>query len=390
LLSDKYVTVDNSVDAEGGTIQFGDRTMHDSHLGLHAMPIWQAYALSSNAAMAKLAYTYYNKDPQKYVNHLLQLRLGLPTGIDLKGERSPYVKNPGDKSWSKTTLPWMATGYEVMITPLHTCMLYNAVANNGKMMKPYLVSSVREYGKEIKKIKPTVLLEHIAEPSVIGQLQRCTRAVVTDGTAKSIASPFYAISGKTGTAQVADKGIAYTDGVYQGSFVGYFPSEKPKYTICVVIRTMPNSNEYYGGTIAAPVFRMVSDKIFANSIGSWEGQMDSIARSGKNKVLVNKATEKSYKVLLASIGKSEKVPPGRANSVEQLTLDSMKRLTVQSQQVYHGIVPDVTGMGLKDAVYLLENEGMQVQIQGKGKVQVQSVPAGTRIIKGQNITLQLS
>jgi len=390
LLNDKYVTVDNIVDAEGGSIHFGDRVMHDSHLGLHAMPIWKAYAASSNAAMAKLAYTYYNKDPQKYVNHLLQLRLDKLTGIDLMGERKTYVKNPDDKSWSKTTLPWMATGYEVMISPLHTCMLYNAVANGGKMMKPYLVSAVREYGKEVKKVRPTVLVEHIADPSVIAQLQRCTRAVVSEGTAKSIESPYYSISGKTGTAQVADKGISYTDGVYQGSFVGYFPSEKPKYTICVVIRTKPNSNEYYGGTIAAPVFRMVSDKIFATSIGSWEGQIDSIAKSGKNKMLANKATEKSYKVLLSAIGSKEKVPAGRANSVQQMLVDSSKRLSVQPQQVYHGIVPDVTGMGLKDAVYLLENEGMQVQIQGNGRVQLQSVPAGTKIIKGQNITLQLS
>ncbi len=390
LLSDKYVTINNVVDAEGGAIHFGDRVMHDSHLGLHEMPIWKAYALSSNAAMAKLAYTYYNKDPQKYVNHLLQLHLDKRTGIDLLGERKTYVKTPDDNSWSKTTLPWMATGYEVMITPLHTCMLYNAVANGGKMMKPYLVSSIHEYGKEIKKIQPVVLVDHIADPSVIAQLQRCTRAVVTEGTAKSIASPFYDISGKTGTAEVADKGITYADGVYQGSFVGYFPSEKPKYTICVVIRTKPHSNEYYGGTIAAPVFRMVSDKIFATTIGSWEGQIDSIAKSGKNKMLESEATVKSYKILLSAMGNKEKALVGHANAVEQLTIDSTRRISIKAEAVYHGIVPDVTGMGLKDAVYLLENEGLKVQIQGRGKVQAQSLQVGAKIIKGQHITIQLS
>ena len=391
LLNDKYVTINDNVDAEGGAVHFGDRVMHDSHMGMEIIPIWKAFAASSNAAMAKLAYTHYNKNPKQYVDHLIKLHLNERTGIDLLGERRPYVKTPDDKSWSKTTLPWMATGYEVMITPLHTCMLYNAVANGGKMMKPYLVSSIREYGKDVKKIQPTVLVDKIAEPFVIEQLKKCTQAVVSiEGTAKSIESPYYKISGKTGTAQVADKGISYTDGVYQGSFVGYFPSEKPKYTICVVIRTKAHSNEYYGGTIAAPVFRMVSDKIFATNIGSWEGQMDSISKSKDNKAIASKATVRSYKTILAAMGKSEKVPVARAGTIEQLSIDSTKKLSVLPQAVYHGIVPDVTGMGLKDAVYLLEVEGLQVKVQGKGRVQLQSITPGTRIIKGQNIILQLS
>src|SRR6185437_5048698 len=127
------------------------------HLGLHQMPIWKAYAESSNASMAKLAYEYYYKDPSKFVNHLLKLRLNLKTGIDLLGERRPLVKKPTDPSWSATTLPWMATGYEVLISPLHTCMLYNAVANGGTMMKPYLISAIREYNNDIKIYQPTVL-----------------------------------------------------------------------------------------------------------------------------------------------------------------------------------------------------------------------------------------
>src|SRR5690606_18912728 len=162
---------------------------------------------------------------------------------------------------------WMGIGYGVLISPLHTCMLYNAVANDGKMMKPYLISSIKEYGQSIETFEPEVLMT-LGDSALVTQMQACAREVVVSGTGRHIASPFYHSSGKTGTAQVADKGIKYSDGVYQGSFVGYFPSEKPKYTITVVIRTKPHSSAYYGGTVAAPVFRMIADKIFASGVGS--------------------------------------------------------------------------------------------------------------------------
>jgi cell division protein FtsI (penicillin-binding protein 3) len=390
LLNDKYINVNDIVDAEGGAIRFGNRTMRDSHLGLHSMPIWKAYAESSNAAMAKLAYEYYYKDPGKYVNHLLQLHLDLRTGIDLAGERKPFVKKPENPTWSATTLPWMATGYEVLISPLHTCMLYNAVANGGTMLRPYLISSIREYGNDVKTFQPKVVVDHIGDSNVIAQLQKCMRAVITEGTGKGIESPYYTIAGKTGTAQVADKGIKYADKVYQGSFVGFFPADDPKYTICVVLRTKAHSNSYYGATIAAPVFRMISDKIFASSMGSWSGPLDSLARISNNKMQARQATASSYDVLLNAIG--IKTPPSGipSNQFAQLTTDTNKHIGIQPKQIYKGIMPDVTGMGLKDAVYMLESEGLLVSLQGRGKVQLQSLTAGTRITKGQNVLLQLN
>lgn len=390
LLNNKCVNVNDAIDAEGGAVKFGDKVMHDSHLGLGKMPIWSAYAQSSNVAFAKLADKYFSQDPNKFINCLKDLHLDQLTGIDLSGERHPFVKKPSDRNWSRTTIPWMATGYEILISPLQTCMLYNAIANDGKMMKPYLVSGIKEYGKLVKTIHPKVLNEHVASPEAIKQIQLCTRAVVKEGTAKSIESPFYSIAGKTGTAQVADKGISYADGVYQGSFVGYFPSEKPEYTVCVVIRTKKNSDEYYGGAIAAPVFRMVSDKIFTTEIGSWEGQLDSTAKKGANKAIVAKATVFHAKNLVAGMNKGGVVASSHPGNMEQLYVDSNRKLSVKPQIVYRGIVPDVTGMGLQDAIYLLENQGMAVQIQGKGKVQKQSLTPGTKIYRGQNIILQLS
>lgn len=389
LLNDKMINVDDIVDAEGGAITFGNRVMKDSHLGLHAMPIWKAYAESSNAAMAKLANQHYGSNPGKYIAHLKQLHLDKPTGIDLLGERRTVITMPGTSSWSNTSLPWMATGYGVMISPLHTCMLYNALANNGRMMKPYLVSAIKEYGKEVKTFSPTVI-EQVADSNTVAQLRKCTRAVVTEGTGKGIESPFYTMAGKTGTAQVTDKGIRYTDGVYQGSFVGYLPFEDPKYTICVVIRTKPHSAAYYGGAIAAPVFRMVADKIFSENMGSWSAPLDSLAKSGSGRLTSAMATAGSYRTLLNAIKKPVPTVTEYLNSMMQLSVDSSKKVTVQPAKIYRNVMPDVKGMGLKDAVYMLETCGLQVQVLGKGKVQTQSILPGTRINKGQNIILQLS
>lgn len=389
LLNDKLITVDNIVDAEGGAIRFGNRVMKDSHLGLHAMPIWKAYAESSNAAMAKLAYTYYKDNPQKYVDHLLAMHLNKLTGIDLAGERKPRVKSPSDPTWSATSLPWMATGYEVLISPLHTCMVYNAVANGGNMMKPYLVSSIKDYGKEVKTFKPEVIAK-VGDSGVIAQMQKCMRAVVTEGTAKGIESPYYTMAGKTGTAQVADGEIKYADGVYQGSFVGFFPAEAPKYTICVVIRTKAHSAAYYGGAIAAPVFRMVADKIFSANMGAWAGPLDSLAKNGGGRLMSKMATARNYRTLLNAINRPAATPGDYLNAMMQLTTDSTRHLSIQAAKLYRGVMPDVKGMGLKDAVYMLETSGLQVQVLGKGKVQSQSIQPGTAIVKGQNIILQLS
>jgi cell division protein FtsI (penicillin-binding protein 3) len=269
-------------------------------------------------------------------------------------------------------------------------MLYNSIANNGKMMKPYLVSAIKDYSKEVKKIEPTVLIEHVGDSSTVAQLQKCMKAVVTEGTAKAIESPYYTMAGKTGTAQVADGAIKYADGVYQGSFVGFFPADAPKYTICVVIRTKAHSAAYYGGAIAAPVFRMVADKIFSSNMGAFAGPLDSLAKNSSGKLTSSMATARNYRVLLNGIHQPVPAPIDYMNAMMQLSTDSNKHVNIQSAKIFKNIMPDVKGMGLKDAVYMLETNGLQVQVLGKGKVQSQSIMPGTRISKGQSIILQLS
>jgi len=391
LLSDNLVDVERYVDCEGGSKQFADRVMHDSHHGLEKLPIKKAFAQSSNVGMATLAQRYYGNNPGRFIEHLKRLHLTSKTGIDLSGERRPAIITPGSKHWRATTLPWMATGYGILISPLHTCMLYNALANDGKMMKPYLISAIREYGKDVKVFEPEVLVEKIASDEAIKQLKSCVEEVVVSGTGKHIQSSFYKIAGKTGTAQVADKGIRYTDGVYQGSFVGYFPADKPRYTIAVLIRTKPRSTSYYGGTLAAPVFRMISDKIFADGMGHWDDPLDSLSKNGPPALAANlAATSSNYKKLLKSIGKTAfaeiDAPP---QAVSQLTLDSGKNAFIKPRSVYTGIVPDVKGLSVKDAVYLLEHQGLKVWVKGRGTIKGQSLAPGAKITKGQEIALLL-
>ncbi len=392
LLSDGYVNVEQMVNCENGEKQFANRIMHDSHHGLEVIPIRKAFAESSNVGMASLAQRYYGNQPEKFIAHLKRLHLTSKTGIDLSGERRPALIAPGTKYWRATTLPWMATGYGILISPLHTCMLYNGLANNGKIMKPYLISAIREYGKDERVFEPTVLVEKMASDKAIQQLKSCTEEVVISGTGKHIRSPFYNIAGKTGTAQVADKGIRYTDGVYQGSFVGYFPADRPRYTIAVVIRTRPHSTSYYGGTLAAPVFRMISDKIFASQMGHWDDPLDSISKN-RPPVLAAKlaATGESYSRVLKALNKSAFVAiDATPRAVSQLSLDSEKNAFIKPRIVYRGIVPNVRGLALKDAVYLLENEGMKVTVKGRGIVRGQSLAPGIKVTKGQEIILLLS
>jgi cell division protein FtsI (penicillin-binding protein 3) len=392
LLSDGYINVENNVHCEGGKKQFFDRVMHDSHYGLDDIPIKKAFAQSSNVGMAKLAQQYYGSKPEKFIEHLKRLRLTTKTGIDLMGERRPAIITPGSKHWRSTTLPWMATGYGILVSPLHTCMLYNALANEGKMMKPYLISAIREYGKDERVFEPEVLVEKIAPDEAIRQLRACTEEVVLTGTGRHIQSPFYKIAGKTGTAQVADKGIRYTDGVYQGSFVGYFPADKPRYTIAIVIRTKERSNSYYGGTLAAPVFRMISDKIFADGMGHWSEPLDSLSQHGKPALAANlAATSSSYRKLLKTVGKSAFAEiDASPTSISQLTLDTSKNAYIKSRGIYSGIVPDVKGLSVRDAVYLLETQGLKVWIKGRGTIKGQSLAPGTKVNKGKEIVLLLS
>jgi cell division protein FtsI (penicillin-binding protein 3) len=393
LLEDKYVDINTMVNCEGGVKNFYGLRIKDSHLGTGVISVKDAFARSSNVAFAKLADQYYHEQPSKFIDHLHKLRLDTLTGIDITASSGyPVIKKANSKSWSATTIPYMAHGYEELVTPLHMLMLYNAVANNGKMMRPYLVNEVRQYGVAVKTIKPQILVNKICSDETLIQLKECLRAVVEDahGTAHKLMDTVYGIAGKTGTAVTALNNKGYNKGnkIYQSSFIGYFPAQKPIYTIAVVIQNSNASKLIYGGTASAPVFKEISDKIY----GRYLSTVKFSAINSNDTAAYNYYGLKNE---LYAICSQMKIPFSDA------TNDGYWRtMSVQNSNAYLStfdnlklaklIVPDVKGMGLKDAVYLLENMNLKVAVMGKGKVVNQSLTAGSNFNKGQIISLLLN
>ena len=274
LLEDKLISAESIVDCEGGSKSFYGLRIKDSHLGAGNITVKEAFMRSSNVAFAKLAEQFYHDDPNKFIGHLQRFRLHKMTGIEIVASSGkPTIKTPANRSWSKTTIPYMAHGYEELVTPLHMLMLYNAVANNGKMMRPYLVNAIRDYGVDIKIIEPEILVEKICSDQTLAQAKECLKAVVDSahGTGHRILfDSAYSISGKTGTAVTALDNKGYNKGnkIYQASFIGFFPSEKPMYTMAVVIQNSRESKKIYGADVSGTVFKEISDRIYSRFIAN--------------------------------------------------------------------------------------------------------------------------
>ncbi|HEX8278664.1 MAG TPA: penicillin-binding protein 2, partial [Segetibacter sp.] len=261
LLEDKKISLNTIIDLNGGKWEIFGRTVYDTEDHGYKVTVKEAFEHSSNVGMAKLVWMYYSSDPNRFLNHIKKLKLDTLTGIDLKGEINPSVYSPESKHWSNTTLPWMAFGYNLTVSPLQMLTLYNAVANNGKMMRPYLVNEIREDGRTLQQFQPTVMVDSICSKQTLHQLQQCLEGVVLEGTAKELKSHNYSIAGKTGTALVANGNRAYADKIYQSTFAGYFPADNPQYTIIVTIRNKPHVKNFFGASVAGPVFREISDQI---------------------------------------------------------------------------------------------------------------------------------
>ncbi len=393
LMEDGYVDINSIVDCEGGTKNFYGLRIKDSHLGYGELTVKEAFARSSNVAFAKLADKYYHNQPTKFLNHLHKFRLDVSTGVDITASSGqPIIKKATSKSWAATTIPFMAHGYEELVTPLHMLMLYNAVANNGIMMKPYLVNEVQEYGITVKTIEPKVLDEKICSAKTLAQIKECLLEVVNGehGTAKKIKDSTYKIAGKTGTAVTALNNKGYNKGnkKYQASFIGYFPAEAPKYTIAVVIQNSQESKLKYGADVSGAVFKEISDRIYGRYI------------SGKSFTAPVNADTMAYscygvKKELATVFNFLQLPFSDAAQAGVFRRADIKNnfsylnTPFTSSSSSGSVTPNVVGMGLKDAVYLLENKGFKVSISGRGKVLNQSLVAGTNFKNGQNISLAL-
>ncbi len=353
LLDDHKIDTSKVYDSKGGIIDYRGNKVRDSHEGGYGkISLARGFEVSSNTIMVQAVYENYRNNPQEFVDRIDRMGLNKPLGLPFQGEGKPYIPQPSDKNWSAISLPWMAFGYGVSLTPLQTLTLYNAVANNGEMIKPQFVSEIKEWNKIIKTYNKEVINPKICSDETIKKLKVVLQNVVKKGTGSKLYSKDFSMAGKTGTAQANYGKNDGNDKHYISSFVGFFPAENPKYS-CIVVVHKPNTsgNNYYGADVAGPVFKRIAQKIFTDSPSTNE-----------------------IKNLNKKISKQE------------LAYDDYKIKSNSGIKV----IPNLKGMSGMDAVALLENLKLKVKVIGIGKVKKQSIPAGQSLDKNKTIILELS
>ena len=352
LLDDQKVDTSKVYDSRGGVVTYRGKRVVDSHEGGYGkISLGTGFEKSSNTVMVQAVYENYNSNPKQFVDRINKMGLNKPLGLPFKGEGIPRIPQPSDANWSAISLPWMAFGYGVSVTPLQTLTLYNAIANNGEMVKPLFVSEIKEWNKTIKKYDKQVINPKICSNQTTSKIKALLENVVKRGTGEKLYSKDFSMAGKTGTAQANYAVNGGTEKHYISSFVGFFPADSPKYSCIVVVHKPDTSkNSYYGADVAGPVFKRIAQKIFTDAPSTNE---------------------------IKNVNASVKVQDRAYNSYFD-----------QGQKSYT-TVPNVKGMAGMDAVALLGNLGIKVKVKGIGKVKSQSVLPGASFTKNTLIVLEL-
>ena len=397
LLEDGLVELHDSIDLEQGRTLYYDVELEDAtpHT-LNNTTVERAFAMSSNVGVSRLVYNHYGKqnNADRFVDRLQSFFLDLPTGIEISGEPEPYFKQAysQEDDWSGTTLPWMSIGYELAVTPLQMLAFYNAVANGGTYVKPHIVTEVQQYGETLKRFPVTEVKGRIASKEAISQVQRLLNAVVdsTYGTAHKHRTNKFSFAGKTGTTQLGYQRLENRTKVkgYQASFAGYFPSDNPIYS-CIVLISKPKEGGYYGSQVALPVFKEIAEKTFRTNL-----ELYPVVNENPVAVLSKTAMpdyDAGYTPDIRTVFDELDIKyHNRSDSdwgiIRAHQPDSLKLI---KRPISETRVPNVLGMGLRDALFLLENRGMRVEINGKyGRVQQQSIKPGSKA-NGQTIWIRL-
>jgi cell division protein FtsI (penicillin-binding protein 3) len=386
-MEEGYVDTSDVFDTGRGLWEYKGQKMLDSdfdHGGHGLISMKRIFELSSNIGTAKIITKFYEGREKEFIDRIYSFGLNKPLGLGFLGEAEPSIKYPTDPSWWGPSLAWIAHGYEIKIAPIQTLAFYNAVANNGVMVKPKFIEEIRENGIPVRKFQTEVLNPSICSKTTLSKAKGMLEGVCIRGTGKSLKNPYYTIAGKTGTAVIANENKGYKTGgskKYQASFVGYFPADNPKFT-CIVVIVGPKG-QFYGGSVAGPVFRGIADKVYASYL---EPAKDSIPPYAE--VPVVKPGLRSDVTLLAQ-------ELGFKTQSQNLTAERVA-VANDSMTVYingvvdaPGTVPDVVGMGAEDAVYILEKSGLRTQINGFGRVFRQSLIPGMPFTKGEIISLEL-
>jgi len=385
LLEDTDVELTDSIATGDGEYTFyRDKVRDHEEGGYGTISVRRAFEVSSNIAFAKMVNKNFGLKPDNFLKHVDQLRLSKPLGLQINGETIPKIKRPTDKDWSGITLPWMAYGYGFEISPLHTLTLYNAVANNGEMIKPIFVTAVRQADNTVKEFETEVMNSKICSNTTLKKLQGLLEAVVENGTAKNLKNAHYKIAGKTGTAQILENG-RYTR-KYITSFVGYFPANNPKYTAIVVVKN-PKGVFQYGNNVAGPVFKEIADNIYARDINLHTAMAKAEKQEEGVFPVIRAGRQEELNVLADELGIAVK---GESDEEWVKAARNGNAISWNKNAITKERVPDVTGMTFRDAIYLLESSGLRVIHEGIGRVKEQSLSPGARVSKGSRIYIKLS
>lgn len=377
-LEDEVLQPEDSVNVYNGERIYFGKAMKDSDKGAHKMLTFKSsFAKSSNVAFSSIIYDHYKSDPAKYIAHLKRLGLHKKLGLEILGEPEPFLNQPGASRWSKLTLPWLAIGYENQHTPLQLLAAYNAVINKGVFVKPYFVTRIMDAGLVIEEFKPQIG-ERVCSEETSAKLLEFTAETVLTGTARNIHSNIVSMAGKTGTAQIASKAGYQSVRQYNASFIGHFPAEDPVYSVIVLVNR-PSNGIFYASYVAAPVFKELAEKIYTMSVRA-EVDKDT---------LLFPYMVKGYGADLQTLGTfvGFSGPVISRTGVYSLSADSSKRGELV---ISIGEMPDVRGMGLRDALYLLEMQGLKVNVIGKGTIKKQSLQPGSKIREGSTVELRLA
>lgn len=389
LLEETQWPLDKSIDTGNGMVKFYNRYMRDVKKGGYGLlTLQEVFEKSSNVGLSMAIHEVFGDHPQKFIDYIESLCLHKPLGIELVGEGKPYIITPKSKMWNGITLPWLCVGYNLQITPLQMLTLYNAVANNGKMVKPMLVKNIKSASGIVKHFPTLILKEKICSDATIGKLKTMLEGTVERGTARRIKSGFYKVAGKTGTSEKLVNG-KYSDN-HLTSFVGYFPAEQPRYS-CIIVVDSPKGEEYrYGADVPAPIFKDIIDRIAGKDLEARAPINGCVSQQCNTKKLLNAGNVHELCFLYTSLH----LPlPKILNEDEWIDVQFHPTETVAqprklaSQQK----VPNVLGMKLRDALCLLEQDGFEIAIEGTihGSVSKQSLIPFSMIPADRKISITL-
>lgn len=390
-IEDGYIDIYDSIDTRNGVAKYHDHTVRDSRKGGYGkITVKQVIEYSSNVGMTSIITKFYKGKEKEFVEKLYAMHLNEKTNISLPGEPKPYIKFPGDKLWSGISLPQMSYGYEVQMTPLQVLMFYNAIANDGTMVAPRLIRAIENHGKVVERFKPVVVDKQIASSSTIKKAKIMLEGVVENGTANNLSDLNFKIAGKTGTAQIANLkyGYKYQSKVsYQASFVGYFPAENPRYS-CIVVINEPSNSQYYGNAVAGPVFREIADKVYATRY-EMHSPLDQVKADIEDLIPYSLS---GYKADIQYLLNEFNIPVADLSGETPwvVTTRTNREVKFENRIIKKQIVPNVVGMGLRDALPILENSGLNVKFVGYGIITAQSLRANDVFQQGQTIRLTLS